>query len=110
MSKGNIYAGARQTGKTHELVLEAGKTGKYIVCRDSNHAHYIADVANRLGVNIPFPITYTELPVAHGAFIGDVLVDDLVGLAEYFIKRPVTGATIDTTDFTISQLHGEVNL
>lgn len=102
MAKKNFLSlGGRQTGKTHDLIVTSNATGKYIVCRDRQHAHYIAQKAEKMGMNIPFPITYAELPIVNGSFIEDVLVDDLVSLAEYFIKRPIVGATIDTELFNV---------
>lgn len=56
----NIYAAERQTGKTTMLVKESAKTGAIIVTPNSLMGNYIISLADRLGVDIPAPITVKQ--------------------------------------------------
>ena len=48
-------------GKTTELVKISNREWKYIVCRDTQRVDVIVETANKLGLDIPFPITIKEL-------------------------------------------------
>lgn len=56
----NIYAAERQTGKTTMLVKESAKTGAIIVTPNRQMGSYIISLADRLGVDIPAPITVKQ--------------------------------------------------
>lgn len=56
----NIYAAERQTGKTTMLVKESAKTGAIIVAPNRQMGSYIVGLADRLGVDIPAPITVKQ--------------------------------------------------
>lgn len=52
----------------------------YIVCPNRERVRAVADLAERLGIDIPFPITMDELLHSHrwhGSYIKNVLIDDI---------------------------------
>lgn len=71
-----IIRAGRGKGKTTELVKRSSKEHKYIICKDFQRVEVIERTAERLGVNIPFPITVNELPLK-SKFIGSILIDDI---------------------------------
>lgn len=55
-----IYAAERQTGKTTMLVKESAKTGAIIVSPTYQMRKYIIGLADKLGLEIPSPITVKQ--------------------------------------------------
>ena len=78
----------RGQGKTTELVKISNKEWKYIVCKDQQRLDIIMDVAERLGLDIPFPITIKELPLK-SRFIESVLIDDIEDVLSTLIGKQV---------------------
>ena len=76
-------------GKTTELVKISNREWKYIVCRDTQRVDVIVETANKLGLDIPFPITIKELPISRRSFIESVLIDDAEDILAWFIGRPI---------------------
>jgi hypothetical protein len=87
-----MYGGRRAVGKTTKLVKESARTGQYIVCADAHRVHYLVYYADKLGLNIPYPITAMELPLKSG-FIGDVLVDDVEDVLGNLIGKDISMMT-----------------
>jgi len=56
----SIKIGSRQSGKTTECIRRCADLGGYIVCHNHNEAIRISEQAKKMGLNIPFPITYSE--------------------------------------------------
>lgn len=52
-----IYTSGRQQGKTTTLIMESAKHGYTIVCPTIVQARYLIEMAEKLGVKIPEPIT-----------------------------------------------------
>jgi ABC-type Mn2+/Zn2+ transport system ATPase subunit len=52
--------GDRGSGKTTKLVKAAAETFGYIICSGHNECCRIADLAKKLNLDIPFPLTYHE--------------------------------------------------
>lgn len=88
-----IIRKGRGEGKTTELIKISNKEWKYIVCVDHTRAEYIAYQASQLGLDIPFPITYNELPLNYTNNIKSVLIDDMEELLAKLIKKPIDYAT-----------------
>ena len=84
-----IIRADRGKGKTTELVKISNREWKYIVCRDKQRVDVIVETANKLGLDIPFPITVRELPINQGSYIKSVLIDDIEDVIPYFIGRSV---------------------
>lgn len=92
----NLIIKPRQSGKTTELIKESNKHWTYIICANEKRKQYIVDVANRLGVDIPNPITANEVLASKGLqspWIKEVLVDDLGDVLSALINKHVAVAT-----------------
>lgn len=57
----NIYISGRQFGKTTMLIKESAKTGATIAVATYHMAKYVQDMAIRMGLKIPEPVTYAEI-------------------------------------------------
>lgn len=56
-----IYISGRQFGKTTMLIKESAKTGATIAVATYHMAKYVQDMAIRMGLKIPEPVTYAEM-------------------------------------------------
>lgn len=83
----------RGQGKTTELIKISNREWKYIVCLDKGRVKNIVSIANEMGLEIPFPLTVSKLPLTFGQRIGSVLVDDVEDVLEWLINREVDYAT-----------------
>lgn len=88
-----ILRADRGQGKTTELVKMSNKEWKYIVCRDTQRVDVIVKIANKLGLDIPYPITIKELPIRQGSYIKNVLIDDIEDVLKYIVGRGIDYAT-----------------
>lgn len=86
-----MIGGRRACGKTTELIKKASANNLYIVCASKNRVMYVSDLARKLGLDIPFPISVSELPL-HG-YMKEVLVDDAEDVLSSLIGRRVVGAS-----------------
>lgn len=87
----NITIGGRGSGRTTELIKAcAADKGSVIVCPNHSMKLYIVDMAKRMGMDIPEPITFE-------AFVR--------GNPYAFGKRP-TGYYIDNLDLALSACAG----
>lgn len=87
-----VIGGKRYCGKTTELIKVASKKNLYIVCASRDRVTNIVDTAEKLKLNIPFPITVDELPL-RSRNIKDVLVDDLEAVLYQLIRKNVLVAS-----------------
>ncbi|WP_310877054.1 hypothetical protein [Priestia megaterium] len=87
-----IIGGRRGCGKTKRLIEISSENNTYIVCADQNRLKHIVNMAKKMGLDIPFPITVSELPL-RGSFIKEVLVDDAEDVLAAFIGRRVKVAS-----------------
>lgn len=88
-----IIRAGRGRGKTTKLVKISNKEWKYIVCKDTQRVDVIVEVANKLGLDIPYPLTVRELPLKQGQRIDSVLIDDIEDVLPLLINRRVDYAT-----------------
>ncbi len=88
-----IISADRGQGKTTKLVKMSNKEWKYIVCRDNQRVDVIIKTAERLGLDIPYPITVRELPISQFSHIESVLIDDIEDVIQYVIGRRVDYVT-----------------
>lgn len=88
-----IIRADRGQGKTTELVKISNRDWKYIVCKDTQRVDVIVETADRLGLDIPYPITVRELPISRGTFIRSVLIDDIEDILFWLIGKPVDCVT-----------------
>lgn len=87
-----IMGGRRGCGKTTELIKIASEEGMYIVCASRQRAKYVADLARKMNLDIPYPISVDELPLK-SQFIKEVLVDDIEDVLSALIGKPIYQAT-----------------
>lgn len=86
----------RGYGKTTQLIKKSAKTSNYIVCQNQLEASRIQDEAQKLGLDIPFPITYREF-IRHeyrGQNINGFLIDNLEYLLQYLSVVPINAVTM----------------
>ena len=88
-----IISADRGQGKTTKLVEMSSKEWKYIVCKDTQRVDVIIKTAERLGLDIPYPITIRELPVSPFSHIESVLIDDIEDVIQYVIGSRVDYVT-----------------
>ena len=60
-----IYKGRRQ-GKTYDMIKLASENKGYILCSTAKQAQHIYDLSKDMGLDIHFPITYSDLPLTKG--------------------------------------------
>lgn len=83
----------RGQGKTTELIKISNREWKYIVCLDRDRVGNIVNMANKMGLDIPFPLTVRELPLKYGQRIDSVLIDDVEDVLQSLINRKVDYVT-----------------
>ncbi len=92
-----LITGGPRSGKTTGLIRMAAERFSYIVCRSHEEASRIAKQARKMGLDIPFPMSYAEF--LQGRYyppgVRGVLIDDLKALVEYQSEVPIFGATIE---------------
>lgn len=91
----------RGTGKTTELIKRAAKDGLYILTDTKRSAACIADMARRMGLHIPFPVTVEEY--LHGSkFRGSCIRRDglLIDDAELVFRNLLSGIPINAVTIT----------
>ena len=90
-----IIVRGRQGGKTTELIRRAAEAGGYIVCTDQRRARQIAEHARKLGLTIPFPLTWEEFTGRHyhPPGVSGLLFDDLDRIIQGMSSVPVLAAT-----------------
>lgn len=90
----------RQSGKTTKLIeMCAQSKWCYIVVANRTRAKYVADLAKKMNVTIPFPITLDEglNDGFKGTFIESILIDDADDLLQSLFYR-VEVKAISVTD------------
>ena len=75
----------RGQGKTYDMIKLASENKGYILCSTVQQARYIYDLSKNMGLDIHFPITYSDLPLTKGQQIDNILIDN----AEDFIEKAV---------------------
>ena len=87
-----IYRRDRQKGKTTKLIRESHDTWIYIICANRQRAENISKLAMKLDIDIPYPITVSELPIKSN-FIRKVLVDDVEDVLFSIIGKEIITCT-----------------
>lgn len=75
-----VIVGARQSGKTVNLIKESSFTGAIILCQSKSESERIYGIAFNMGLAIPKPLTYDEACNERGTVRlqeNGVLVDNL---------------------------------
>ncbi len=86
----------RQRGKTTEMIRLAADEFLYIVCIDQREVKRIAGEAARLGLDIPFPLTWSEFEHHdyHGKGISGFIIDNLDLCVQSMTTVPVRAVTL----------------
>ena len=79
----------RGKGKTTELIKQSARDWSYILCMNKVNAHHVFDMAREMGLDIPFPITPSDLPLR--GLTCSVLIDEID-----YILPTLIGAKVDT--------------
>jgi len=94
-----VISRGRGAGKTTALVEMSAQTGSYIVTKDHHTARYTADLAKKMGLQIPFPLTFKEfLDHRWSSRIKGFLLDDVELLLLHILSHdaPIEAMTIST--------------
>ena len=97
----DTISGGRQTGKTTKVIQRAAKDFGYIICRNQADAYRIAGMAREMGLDIPFPISYSEFLQGRGHAhpgIKGYLFDDAKDFLESVAMRPIFAAVWEDDD------------
>lgn len=90
--------GARQSGKTTELIRRSDETGAYILVANKSMASLIFKQAKMNGYNIPYPITIDDMlscTINKSVWSKGILIDELdTILSGLFDGVPICAATI----------------
>ena len=92
-----IHKGRGQ-GKTYDIIKLASENKGYILCSTAQQAQYIYKLSKDMGVDIHFPITYSDLPLTKGQRIDNVLVDNAEALIEVAVGKKVSAISITDED------------
>ena len=78
----------RQMGKTTELIRMSAETFAYIVVPTKNDASRVFQMAKKMGLDIPFPLSFDEFIRGqyHGKNIKGFLIDNADMLLQYMSK------------------------
>lgn len=92
----------RRAWKTSKLVQLSYDTWKYIVCSDRNRVENIVDVAKKMELEIPFPVTIQELKKSQWSSLQRdwVLVDDFDDIVRSLVLQNFRHIDIDTVSMT----------
>lgn len=95
-----IIAGGRHSGKTIKLIEESARRGGYIVCRSRQEAVRIVEQAERMGYDIPFPLTFKDFIQENYYFPGvqPLHIDDADLLLTMLSKAPVATMAFTVED------------
>lgn len=88
-----IYKG-RGKGKTYDMIKIASENNGYILCSNVSQAQYIHELSKDIGLDINFPITYSELPLTKGQRIDNILIDNAEGFIERMVGKKVSAISI----------------
>ena len=88
----------RQAGKSSELIRIAEETNAYIIVATRARAVCLADLAQKQGRNILFPVTWGEYERSRfkGSYVRRILIDDADAVLEQVFKE----VTIDAITMT----------
>jgi len=85
----------RGQGKTHQLIARAAENNAHIICKDRTEAERISQSALDRGLNIPFPLTFSQFINREyiGKEIKEFMIDDVDMLLAYLSNVPISYCT-----------------
>ena len=85
----------RGHGKTLQLIKKSASSGNYIVCSNSDEAKRIFSEAVKMGLKIPFPITYREfIRNEYKRELSGFLIDNVDLFVKSFTNVPINAITL----------------
>ena len=86
----------RQSGKTLEAIKISAETGSRIVCHSKEECNRVFCMAQEMGINIPFPISFDEFlrREYHGRHIKGFIIDNADMLLQYLTPVMVECVTL----------------
>lgn len=92
-----IYARHRREGKTTDLIRLAVAEFLYIVCPNRQMAAVTWDLARRMGLDIPQPITWAEFAGGHyyGRGIRGFAIDNLEMCVQGMTTVPIRAISVN---------------
>ncbi len=83
-------------GKTRTLIEKSAEHFYYIVCKNRERADLIQEHAIKLGLDIPFPISWKEFfdGKYYGKNIRGFLIDDLDDILQSMTNVPIKAITM----------------
>lgn len=92
-----LVFGPKRSGKTHRAIRESAETGAYIVCDSHNEAWRISQQAEKMGLCIPFPITYYDFN--SGAFHTRGVPGFIIDNVDKYFRRMGRGVPVKILTF-----------
>lgn len=91
-----IIVGGIASGKTTQLIKLSASTRHYIVTSTHKMAYQTAKMAQEMGLDIPFPMTFREFLEGkyHAPGVKGILIDDADALIQSISRVPITGITL----------------
>ena len=84
----------RGQGKTYDMIKIASENKGYILCSTARQAQHIYNLSKDMGVDIHFPITYSDLPLTKGQRIDNILIDNAETFIETMVGKKVSAISI----------------
>jgi len=87
----------RGFGKTYQLIKKSFLTGDYIICQNHQEASMIQSQALKLGLKIPFPITYQDFNNRRyeGKNISGFLIDNVEMFLQSLTRVPINAISLN---------------
>ena len=109
-----ILSMPRASGKTYKLIEASATSGCYILVADRIRASQLAEQAQKLGFNIPYPLTIADVrhtSSASSVARDGIYIDELPDVLERLLGVKVNAATLTPTmyaeDLLKRQSHGQ---
>lgn len=96
----HIVSGARRTGRTTAMIRTAAESFAYIVCPDRRQVQHIQRMAQEMGVDILFPITWDDFVNGryYGRGVRGFVIDNLDLCIQSMTHVPVLAASVGPVD------------
>lgn len=107
-----VISKGRGEGKTADLINISNMTGFHIVCFNRDLCKYTHDLSRKMGIGIPYPITFLEF--SSGRFSSSIkgfLIDDIDEILCRYVRAPwekVKAATITTDKIDFEDLNDKL--
>lgn len=93
-----VITGGRRSGKTSQIIRMSHEMNAYILVRSKQIARSVANTAEHMGLQIPYPITIHELKNLNSNSEirrKGILVDESLHVLEQFLGIRILGASVN---------------